>query len=82
MTTASAAAFVRRHRTGLSVIGLSVVLAPAPLVLRSPWQLGVLNLVAVNAVVVLPSAADALVTSRTLGTPASVENCSEVRTER
>jgi branched-chain amino acid transport system permease protein len=53
MTTASAAAFVRRHRTGLSVIGLSVVLAPAPLVLRSPWQLGVLNLVAVNAVVVL-----------------------------
>lgn len=53
MTTASAAAFVRRHRTGLSVIGLSVILLPVPLVLSNPWQLGILNLVAVNAVVVL-----------------------------
>ncbi len=53
MRTARAPAFVRRHRAGLSVIGLSVVLLPVPLVLSNPWQLGILNLVAVNAVVVL-----------------------------
>lgn len=53
MRTARATAFVKRHHTGLSVIGLSVVLLPVPLVLSNPWQLGILNLVAVNAVVVL-----------------------------
>ena len=53
MTTARAPAFARRHRTGLSVIALSVVLVPVPLVLANPWQLGILNLVAVNTVVVL-----------------------------
>ena len=53
MRTARAPAFLRRHRAGLSVIGLSVVLLPVPLVLSNPWQLGILNLVAVNAVVVL-----------------------------
>jgi branched-chain amino acid transport system permease protein len=53
MTTARAPAFARRHRTGLSVIALSVVLVPVPFVLANPWQLGILNLVAVNAVVVL-----------------------------
>ena len=53
MTTTRAAAFVRRHRTGLSVIGLSLVLMPVPLILTNPWRLGILNLVAINAVVVL-----------------------------
>lgn len=53
MRTARAPAFVRRHRAGLSVIGLSVALLPVPLVLSNPWQLGILNLVAVNATVVL-----------------------------
>jgi branched-chain amino acid transport system permease protein len=53
MTTARAPAFARRHRTGLSVIALSVVLVPVPFVLANPWKLGILNLVAVNAVVVL-----------------------------
>jgi branched-chain amino acid transport system permease protein len=53
MSAAQAAAFARRHRMGLSVIGLSVVLLPVPLILANPWQLGILNLVAVNAVVVL-----------------------------
>jgi branched-chain amino acid transport system permease protein len=48
-----AAAYVRRHRTGLSVIGLSVVLMPVPLILVNPWRLGILNLVAINAIVVL-----------------------------
>jgi branched-chain amino acid transport system permease protein len=53
MTTTRAAAFIRRHRTGLSVIGLSFVLVPVPLILANPWRLGILNLVAINAVVVL-----------------------------
>ncbi len=53
MTTARAPAFARRHRTGLSVVALSVALLPVPLVLANPWQLGILNLVAVNTVVVL-----------------------------
>jgi branched-chain amino acid transport system permease protein len=53
MTTARAPAFARRHRTGLSVIALSVVLVPVPFILANPWQLGILNLVAVNTVVVL-----------------------------
>ena len=53
MTTTRAAAFIRRHRAGLSVIGLSVVLLPVPLILANPWRLGILNLVAINVVVVL-----------------------------
>ena len=52
-TTRAAAAFARRHRTGLSVIGLSLVLLPVPFVLDNPWRLGILNLVAINAIVVL-----------------------------
>jgi branched-chain amino acid transport system permease protein len=52
MTTTRSAAFVRRHRAGLSVIGLSVALLPVPLIL-GPWRLGILNLVAINVVVVL-----------------------------
>jgi branched-chain amino acid transport system permease protein len=53
MTTARAPAFARRHRAGLSVIALSVALLPVPLILANPWQLGILNLVAINTVVVL-----------------------------
>jgi len=53
MTATRAAAFIRRHRTGLSVIGLSVVLLPVPVILANPWRLGILNLVAINVVVVL-----------------------------
>jgi len=53
MTTARAQAFARRHRAGLSVIALSVALLPVPLILANPWQLGILNLVAINTVVVL-----------------------------
>jgi branched-chain amino acid transport system permease protein len=47
------AAYVRRHRTGLSVIALSAALALAPVLLADPYRLGILNLVAVHAVVAL-----------------------------
>ena len=53
MTATRAVAFIRRHRAGLSVFGLSVVLLPVPLLLANPWRLGILNLVAINVVVVL-----------------------------
>lgn len=53
MTATRSAAFARRHGAGLSVIGFSVLLLPAPLVLANPWHVGILNLVAVHAVVVL-----------------------------
>jgi branched-chain amino acid transport system permease protein len=47
------AAYARRHRTGLSVIALAAVLALTPALLADPWRLGMLNLVAVHAVVAL-----------------------------
>jgi branched-chain amino acid transport system permease protein len=50
---AAAVAFLRRHRTGLSVLGLCLALSPAPALLDNPWRLGILNLVALNSVVVL-----------------------------
>ena len=53
MRTNQAAAFVRRHRAGLSVIGLSLALLPVPYLLANPWRLGILNLIALNTVVVL-----------------------------
>ncbi len=53
MTTREAASFAGRHRTGLSVIGLSVALAWVPLFVSNPWKLGILNLIAVHAIVVL-----------------------------
>lgn len=52
MTTRTAA-YARRHRTGLSVIALSAALALAPVLLADPYRLGILNLVAVYAVVAL-----------------------------
>jgi branched-chain amino acid transport system permease protein len=51
--TAAAASYVRRHRTGLSVLGLSCALALVPLVLTNPWRLGILNLVALHAIAAL-----------------------------
>ncbi len=50
---AAAASFIIRHRTGLSVLSLSLALSPVPLILANPWKLGILNLVALHAVVVL-----------------------------
>jgi branched-chain amino acid transport system permease protein len=45
--------FAARHRTGLSVLLCGAVLALVPAVVTNPWKLGILNLVAVHAVVVL-----------------------------
>ncbi len=47
------ASFVMRHRTGLTVVVFSAALAPVPFLLANPWKLGILNLVAVHAVVAL-----------------------------
>ena len=49
----AAASFIARHKSGLSVLGLAVALSPVPLILVNPWKLGILNLVAVHAIVVL-----------------------------
>ena len=53
MTVREAGSFASRHRTGLSVILLSVALSPVPLLLANPWKLGILNLIALHAIVVL-----------------------------
>jgi len=53
MNPRAAASFMARHRTGLSVIGLSLALLPVPLILANPWKLGILNLIALHAIVVL-----------------------------
>ena len=53
MTARQAASFATRHRTGLSVLGLSVALSLVPLILANPWKLGILNLIAVHAIVAL-----------------------------
>ena len=53
MTARDAASFIRRHRTGLSVLGLSLALSPVPLVLANPWKLGILNLIALHSIVAL-----------------------------
>jgi len=50
---ARAQAFLRRHPTGLTVTALGVVLLFAPLVLRNPYTLGLLNLVGIFVIVVL-----------------------------
>ena len=49
---AAVASFAERHRTGLAILGLGLVLAPVP-ALAGIWQLGILNLVALHAIVVL-----------------------------
>jgi branched-chain amino acid transport system permease protein len=53
MNPRAAASFIVRHRTGLSVLGLSFALSPVPLLLANPWKLGILNLIAIHAIVVL-----------------------------
>jgi branched-chain amino acid transport system permease protein len=45
--------FARRHTTGLTIAGVSALLAAVPLVVINPYQLGILNLIAVHAIVVL-----------------------------
>jgi branched-chain amino acid transport system permease protein len=45
--------FSLRHRTGLLVWGLAVLLALTPLVLRNPYRLGILNLIGIYVIVVL-----------------------------
>jgi len=45
--------FVIRHHTGLTVWGLALVLALIPLVMRNPYNLGILNLIGLYVVVVL-----------------------------
>jgi len=50
---AATASFITRHRIGLAVLGLFFALSPVPLVLTNPWKLGILNLIALHAIVVL-----------------------------
>ncbi len=45
--------FLYLHRTGLTVIGLSLALVLFPLVENNPYTLGLTNLIAINAIVVL-----------------------------
>jgi branched-chain amino acid transport system permease protein len=45
--------FILRHRTGLMVWGLAVLLALTPLVMRNPYDLGILNLIGIYVIVVL-----------------------------
>ncbi len=45
--------FVSLHRTGLAVTGLSLALLLYPLVESNPYTLGLTNLIAINAIVVL-----------------------------
>ena len=53
MTAREAASFAQRHSTGLSVIGLCLALSSVPLLLANPWKLGILNLIALHAMVAL-----------------------------
>jgi branched-chain amino acid transport system permease protein len=45
--------FILRHRTGLLVWALAVLLALTPLVMRNPYNLGILNLIGIYVIVVL-----------------------------
>ena len=45
--------FIYLHRTGLTVLGLSLVLLVWPLVETNPYNLGLSNLIAIYAMVVL-----------------------------
>ena len=45
--------FLTLHRTGLTVLGLSLVILIFPLVEDNPYTLGLTNLIAINAIVVL-----------------------------
>jgi len=45
--------FLIRHRTGLTIWGLAVILAVTPLVVNNPYNLGILNLIGLFVIVVL-----------------------------
>jgi branched-chain amino acid transport system permease protein len=45
--------FVRQHRTGLAVLGLSSILLLTPLVVSNPYNLDILNLIGLYTIVVL-----------------------------
>jgi len=49
----STRAYLSRHRTGLTVWLLALVLALTPVVMRNPYQLGILNLIGLYVIVVL-----------------------------
>lgn len=51
--TGATVAFLARHRVGLAIIAASLLLVPVPFLLANPWRLGILNLVAIHAIVVL-----------------------------
>jgi branched-chain amino acid transport system permease protein len=53
MSGRAAAAFAARHRTGLTVLGVSLALTPLPQLIGNPWKLGIMNLIAPYAIVVL-----------------------------
>ena len=46
-------AYVLRHHTGLTVCGLAGLLLLTPLVVRNPYNLGILNLIGLYVIVVL-----------------------------
>jgi branched-chain amino acid transport system permease protein len=45
--------FLRRHRTGLTISLLAILMALTPLYLANPYKLGLLNLIGLNVIVVL-----------------------------
>jgi branched-chain amino acid transport system permease protein len=45
--------FAVRHRTGLAVCALTLLLAGVPLLLTDPWRQGLLNVIGLHAIVVL-----------------------------
>ena len=45
--------FAGRHRTGLAVWVLALILLITPLVIRNPYNLGILNLIGLYVIVVL-----------------------------
>lgn len=51
--TGATVAFLARHRVGLAIIAASLLLVSVPFLLANPWRLGILNLVAIHAIVVL-----------------------------
>jgi len=53
MSGQAALLFGVRHRTGLTVSGLALLLAGIPLLVTDPWQQGLLNTIGLHAIVVL-----------------------------
>jgi branched-chain amino acid transport system permease protein len=53
MTAAHAASLAARHRTGLTLLGVCALLVLVPALVADPWRLGILNLIAIHALVAL-----------------------------